>query len=666
VTDSEWATKIDTLAENEHWDALWRLTQTAPGIWAQRIIMRLNRSCWNPDGKEDKAVWPLLSKLADRCEEFDVSTIGSGMPLLQHNNMLKGIHPEFSPDGVILGTFVGSSTTGEGSYSPNGYRLYRLPEGEHIQTIRASWTQFSPDGKVLLSWNYGDDEAHLWLLPQGDHIKEIKLWTPHSPFRAQFSPDGKVLATVNRHMESEKLYTELWLIPCGEFITTVRADDSQFSPDGRVLLSWNYGRYPYTHHLRRDVHLWLLPGGEHIREINPNDKWINSLFSPDGKVLATFGPDGHEPIDLWLLPGGEHVKQITGTDPRFSPDGKVLATFRYHNGYDNNGDLWLLPEGDHIKTIDMDHTAGIRFSPDGTSLLTFSLDGGCRFRLWGLPDGGHLNEFTGSSSFLSPDGRVMVTCDDGDEGNMITNLWLLPEGDHIKTIEVSDTEGIRFSPDGRVMVTCDDGDEGNMITNLWLLPEGDHIKTIEVSDTEGIRFSPDGKVLVTAGLEDGNICTHLWHLPECEHIKTTKQYFRPGPQFSPDGKVLATTGSEETYTNKSRDIELTGPLGLKSDQADRLLLQPLEEQQMEKMDGIVDTHLWYLVPIDINTPVHIISPYDENRMATGLKSDTLIDSDRHWPALLLALVRHHRRFDIELDEAPSTIDANEYDIEIDE
>jgi len=97
-------------------------------------------------------------------------------------------------------------------------------------------------------------------------------------------------------------------------------------------------------------------------------------FSPDGKILASGGPEG---ITLWRVSDGSLIRTLKGhtdkvTSVTFSPDGKILAS----GSEDDTIKLWRVSDGSLIRTL-KGHKAwvcSVTFSPDGKILASGSDD----------------------------------------------------------------------------------------------------------------------------------------------------------------------------------------------------------------------------------------------------------------------------------------------------
>jgi WD40 repeat protein len=599
VTDTEWAAEIDDLAENKQWDEMWRLTQTAPGIWAQRIIMRLAKSNWQPDNSEEALVWPRMSELAERCEDAGMPPIGLASQV-QYINTLKGTDAVSSPDGKVIVTYGRQKR-------PRKY-LYRLPMGELIKRIKGWGPEFSPDGEVLMTWDDNNGAVYLWHLSNGELIRKISVSSTESSAQvARFSPDGKFLATVD--LEDRDEGTHLWHLPEGDHIRKIKGLAPDFSPDGKVLITWHHN----------EAHLYRLPDGDLIRKIAGEVAGAfpyPTQFSSDGRNLITVdSEDFDQYINLYHLPGGELTRKVIGSFPQFSPDGKTLMTEDFY--------LYHLPDGELIKEIRGSRPEFTRFSPDGKVLVVvFEENREPYMYLYRLSNGElimKLKVWTAGSTQFSPDGKMLaIVC--GRSLDYQTHLYHLPDGQLVNKFDGSSNG---FSPDGKMLATTYwDGGADHYFTKLWYLPDGKLIRKIK---GYSYHFSPDGNVLACRDGADEDGHYRLWHLPQWKLIKDvgTRE-----PQFAPQRSLLTV----EQHNN--------------------------------------ETKLWRLPPksieVPINLAIHRISPAEVDSMTTALEGDSLVDSDRHWLAFILALVRHPRRFDIELDEAPSTIDANEYDIEINE
>jgi WD40 repeat protein len=609
MTDLEWATKIGDLSENGQWDEMWRLTQTAPGIWAQRIIMHLVRSNWQPDNGEDRLAWPRMSGLAERCAQVGIppQRLGSQVP---HNGTLGSWGgPDISPDGNMAIQKAGYNR----SY------LYSLPVCKLIKEISGESPQFSPDGKFLVTEVYDGyiRIIHLYSLHDGELIKEISGESP------QFSPGGKLL--VIETVDEDIWISHLYSLPDGELIKEISGKRPEFSSDGKFMVTEVYDEGISI------IHLWYLPEGRHIKEIKCSIRMHQeSRFSPDGKMLTIIDFVGKDECTyLWGLPEGEFVGKFNGRYPEFSPDGKMLITFcileksiyRAHYRSFQYG----LPEGELIRTIE----GSAVFSVDGKMLAT---DEGENTQLWHLPTGRLIKKIEGTGPQFSPDGEVLLTIEYDDYSEIKAfHLWHLPEGELIREVAVRLLDGPEFSPDGNVLLTqttqervCE---EDINIIHMYSLPDGELIKEIRcIESAEQPMFSPNGNVLATEECKyDEDINTiHLYSLPDCELIRKLRGY----TWFSPDGRWMS--------------------LSIGTDEFELWRLPPINLESM------------------INTPIHKIIPAEVDRMTGALEGDSLVDSLRLWLDFLLMLVRHHRRFDIELDEAPQSVEPNEFDIEIDE
>ncbi len=165
-----------------------------------------------------------------------------------------------------------------------------------------------------------------------------------------------------------------------------------FSPDGnQIALSSSTG-------------IWIYDA-KSLKEISEfaTDDWISSLaYSPDGKMIAAWYPDGS--VGLWdvktstlqqtLKVESEGNIRFTGdglNNVAFSADGKVLAS-----GHgDGSVHLWDTVRGELIRTIKGSETSiqGIAISPDGKLLASTAIFEGV-VRVWDMESGELVKEVT--------------------------------------------------------------------------------------------------------------------------------------------------------------------------------------------------------------------------------------------------------------------------------
>ncbi len=178
----------------------------------------------------------------------------------------------------------------------------------------------------------------------------------------------------------------------------------------------------------------------------------------------------------------------------------------------------------------------VRFSPDGTSVASASLDG--TIKLWDVVLGENTATFEGhtdavNSIAYSPDGRTLVS---GSWDGTI-KLWAVKNGDTITTLEAhpEGVDSVAYSPDGR---TSASGSWDGTI-KLWDANNGNAIATLEehTSPVTSVSFSSDGRTLAS-GSWDGTI--KLSDVKSGENIAFERHASAVNAvTFSPDDRVLA-------------------------------------------------------------------------------------------------------------------------------
>jgi WD40 repeat protein len=148
-----------------------------------------------------------------------------------------------------------------------------------------------------------------------------------------------------------------------------------FSPDAASRLLTVSGQ---------TVYLWNVADRREERQLgNPDGSPATCLaFSPDGKTLATdTGYDG--PIQLRRVADGKQVQQLTDKNRSvralsFSPDGKLLAA----TGQQGHLTLWDLETGQASEPFPTEGLADgpLAFSPDGRTIATRG--GDCVLHFW--------------------------------------------------------------------------------------------------------------------------------------------------------------------------------------------------------------------------------------------------------------------------------------------
>jgi WD40 repeat protein len=226
-------------------------------------------------------------------------------------------------------------------------------------------------------------------------------------------------------------------------------------------------------------------------------------FARDGKMLITQGLDG---VRAWEVATGKQIyalpkAQTNGArgNASLSPDGKLLAT-----SSDSGIHLWDVASGRPVRTIEGVRADQVRFSPDGTRLVTLTtiseslvelLDTISGRRLWSWSPG----KIPLSCVAFSADGKAVIVA-----GWAYLRTPPLPDnsirfldvqkGTEQRRIELGcqAPDKIAVSPDGKVLTAiCHSEDLRVRSIRVWDVASGNERYRIEppVGDALGQRHA---------------------------------------------------------------------------------------------------------------------------------------------------------------------------------
>ena len=237
-----------------------------------------------------------------------------------------------SPNGntVALGRWNGKvelleAATGEFRHT---LQTPRGPQETYIHSLL-----FSPDGKNIYARNWGS-RLYAW------DVKTGKLgWVRKMEYASAFRPDGKELVCSfgsNLFFVDPATGHETRQAKVDGAMTMSSAVPAMaYSPDGRTLVLATMGRMlrfcdPITSAERANVEAVDLPDDPIAREMSRDFVSLTSLtFSPDGKWLATGGPD--RTVRVWEVATRREVRRFTGHDQGvtsvgFGPGGQTIVS----------------------------------------------------------------------------------------------------------------------------------------------------------------------------------------------------------------------------------------------------------------------------------------------------------------------------------------------------
>jgi WD40 repeat protein/serine/threonine protein kinase len=499
----------------------------------------------------------------------------------------------FRPDGRTLLTASDDGIT----------TIWDVESGARLKTFTANQepvnsADFSRDESQVVSG--GDDAILRFWNVTDDAISPLSSERPtgfESPITSvAYSPAGQnILVTSDDGLQ-------MWNLEARRFFdfpnAPTRIQRAIFSPDGReILISGDPARGV--------PEIWDVERRNLLHQLPPHSGPVTALaFSPDGRFALTGGADfavilSDAQTGLELRRLYAHTTRITSVG--FSqPDGdQIISTSADGVMY-----LWdIAPESQIVKysqpSTQREAISSVSFSPDGTSLLSTTVNGTIRLInvqdrtaqeeltvnappglpafaifspqytlenpivLWGardlhlvsLEDGKVLQSFFSAKNrpwvedaVFSADGQMIVWGGgyslNGDNAGLL-DLWDIQSGVLLREFAGHEAEAVTavaLSPDGTMLASG--GELGKMY--LWDMATGEKIGEFEGHGDKinDLRFSADGKYILS-GSNDAAVI--LW-------LVETRQPFRRltghgnavnGVAFSPnDSSIVVSAGQD--------------------------------------------------------------------------------------------------------------------------
>jgi len=367
---------------------------------------------------------------------------------------------------------------------------------------------------------------------------------------SEISPDGKYIVYVDRekghaslrlrHVATDSIqeiippakvhYCDLALSPDGSYIYFVRLSDKV-----SALLA-----------------LYRVPvfGGDPVKLID--DVYLFFTFSPDGNRLAFtrryFG-EGKTAMMMANVDGSGERRIATRPlnepyeFPAWSPNGEVIVCTVGPSGREGNQkgitELRVKDGTERPLTSQKWQNVGRKvWAPDGSGLLFDAYKAEKpRKQIWYLPyPGGEPRQTTIGLDHCS---RISVTADLKtmlcSQQNLISDIWLAPEGDASRARKLGGGMSLSWSPDGRIVYESDfDGNRDVWIMNLD--GTGGKKLTSGPGRNGAPRVTPDGRYILFTSVRSG--APEIWRMEidGSNPVQLTSSGNAQMSDISPDGK----------------------------------------------------------------------------------------------------------------------------------
>ena len=385
------------------------------------------------------------------------------------------------------------------------------------------------------------------LLWRGDTLAELAVWRRRYLGNLTDADEAFIRASVAEAARGRRIRQSvigvvlvLMVVAVGILIWANRRTDTEraLAVDARSLAERRAldAKAALATQYEEQGRLALLQGAVSQALVYLSAAYASDADDPALHFLLAQATHPHESLRAILLGHSGGIKMA-----RYSPDGETIVTA----SVDGSARLWDADTGhlEHILTNHTGEVTSVQFSPDGSRVVTASRDGTAR--IWDAANGTQVlvlaHEAGLTSAEFSPDGKSVATSSldrtarlwDAETARLIVRLA------HDAPVQL-----VRFSPDGNRLVTTTwagsvrlwDAHTGRLVADL----KG-HAAMIVPSAV----FSHDSRQLATASY-DGT--ARLWDAKDGSSVAVLRGHLDrvSSVAFSPDGKRLLTVSYDQT------------------------------------------------------------------------------------------------------------------------
>lgn len=395
LSDPDWDIAIRKLVDQEKYQELWRLAQSAPPVWSAIILNELTHKNWKPAIAIEAEAFTHLSMLAVTAAKHPFYLRSSGN--------LKG-------------------------FSDQIFSMAIHPQNN------------------LLAAGCTGQPIYLWSLPKGD-MRYPGLIGPASTTRSLcFSQDGELIVAANgdqrirffRHSNSQIIKT------LEGHRGLIRALALQ--PSGRLLASAGFDGV---------IRFWRFPIGTTLKIIQNDVKEIFALsFFSNGDLLAAGGAG--DSLSIWSAPDGNRLRSIPcGPAGITHLSASRQSEWVAGAGRSTEVKIWNGINGSLLQEIQTGKSliTGIQMFSNDSLLFTSHADG--TIKVWNPQNGALWQEIRAHRSAivslaLSNDGRILASADDDGSiklWDLYGILWLRTPYQAGRALPVDDLVRLAIDPE---------------------------------------------------------------------------------------------------------------------------------------------------------------------------------------------------------------------------